>query len=211
MKSPTIICSKLIANFLLLATIVLCLGFVANAKPAAPSATSKASFAPCLLAVSPLSHTSPGTGENFTVNVVVIGAGCSFGMDYSVVWFEAAQSSSAVYVNVSANPGPQRTAQLTIYAVYNQTALNNPVKVTITQPPLTCSYSISPNSLSAGNGNGFGYVQVTASSELSSRANVSQDLEFESTRHRGISAFFTPIFFCASTYVREMLFPIQAG
>ena len=38
-----------------------------------------------------------------------------------------------------------------------------------------------------------------ARDHLSSRANVSQDLEFESTRHRGISAFFTPIFFCAST------------
>ncbi|MBS1790629.1 MAG: hypothetical protein JST85_23120 [Acidobacteria bacterium] len=52
---------------------------------------------------------------------------------------------------------------MSIFVIYNQLETGEKLTLNLTQGTATCSYSFDPNSANFGNGNGFGYAQVTAS------------------------------------------------
>lgn len=174
MKSPNIIRARVIAITLLLAVAVFGFGTAAYAKPARsavkPEAASKAAAAPCLLSVTPLSHTSPGSGDSFQVQVTVLGAaGCSHSVYNSPQWIKVTNAgNSPLYVTVYPNLGALRTGSFTIKGLYwsggSATLTGVEYTVTVTQPTISCSYSFDKTSANlAGNTSLYGFINVTAS------------------------------------------------
>ncbi len=167
-----------IVNILLAVIFVFCLGSRAYANSTIPTgkieSTLKTGFSPCVMTASPLSHTSPGGGDDFQVNVVVLGAGCTYGVRYSEQWIQTQnRNSNSFHLTVYPNTGPLRMAQISIFVIYNLAETNEKLTLNLTQGTAVCSYSFDPSSQSFGNGNGFGYIQVTASYPFCPRNAVS--------------------------------------
>ena len=173
MKLPNVIRSAEITKALLLALLLLCFGIVAAAKPTAstvrPEVTSKATFAQCILGATPLGpHISPGAGETFNLQITILGSpGCGWVASSDAQWIDTHPASGAtnqtVFVEVYPNLGATRAATVKVKGYYNLQPTGTEFSIIVTQPMLTCSYSFDKTSSNFGNGNGFGYLQVTAS------------------------------------------------
>ena len=133
---------------LLLAAALVCIETTGAAKPSRPVGESVPSGSGlfCPLAVSPVSHSSPGAGDSFQVTVVSGGAGCGYALANKPSWITATNvGSSPISFTVSPNPGPARTATMTINGLANNIPTGLVFSVTVTQATLTCSYTLTYN------------------------------------------------------------------
>jgi uncharacterized protein (TIGR03437 family) len=134
-------------------------------EPAPPTASA------CLIAVSPGSHLSPGSGDTFPVTVTVLGPGCIYGVFSSPLWMDmTGVPTSSLSVTVQPNVGPLRTGSFTIKVLlhtgntYEETGQQ--VVFQVTQPTGSCPYSFDKTVLNISGGTSIldGFLTVTTAS-----------------------------------------------